>query len=33
MSIELIDPTELQRPNERTTTLLGTEVFAAAAVP
>jgi PAS domain-containing protein len=33
MSIELIDPTELQRPTERTTTLLGTEVFAAAAVP
>jgi PAS domain-containing protein len=33
MSIELIDPTELQRPNERSTTLLGTEVFAAAAVP
>ncbi len=33
MSIELIDPSELQRPNERTVTLLGTEVFSAAAVP
>ena len=33
MSIELIDPTELQRPQDRQATLLGTEVFAAAAVP
>lgn len=33
MSIELIDPTELQRPADRQVSLLGTEVFAAAAVP
>ena len=33
MSVELIDPSELQRPAERPVTLLGTEVFAAAAVP
>lgn len=33
MSIELIDPTELQRPADRQVSLLGTEVFAAAAIP
>jgi PAS domain-containing protein len=33
MSIELLDPTELQRPADRQVSLLGTEVFAAAAVP
>jgi PAS domain-containing protein len=33
MSIELIDPTELQRPDDQPVTLLGTEVFEAAAVP
>jgi PAS domain S-box-containing protein len=33
MSIELIDPAELRHPSSRTATLLGTEVFAAAAVP
>lgn len=33
MSIELIDPTELERPNDKNVTLLGTEVFNAAAVP
>lgn len=33
MSIELIDPTELQRPADKQVSLLGTEVFAAAAVP
>lgn len=33
MSIELIDPAELERPNDKNVTLLGTEVFNAAAVP
>jgi hypothetical protein len=33
MSIELLDPTELQRPDDQQVTLLGTEVFEAAAVP
>jgi PAS domain S-box-containing protein len=33
MALELVDPTELQRPTGRTATLLGTEVFAAAAIP
>lgn len=33
MSIELLDPTELERPNDKNVTLLGTEVFSAACVP
>jgi PAS domain-containing protein len=33
LSIELIDPTDFQRPADRPISLLGTEVFAAATVP